>query len=113
MSEEKTPQNQSTAEAEGVQIPLADLIRTRREKVRQLAEKNINCYPYRYERTHHVKQILDHFETLEKEETAVSVAGRIMLKRKMGKVFFADLHDSTGRIQIYAVSYTHLTLPTN
>jgi len=101
MSENKTPQNNPAAEAEEIQIPLADLIRTRREKVLQLAAKNIPCYPYRYDRTHHVKPILDDFEALEQNETQVSVAGRIMLKRKMGKVFFADLHDSTGRIQIY------------
>lgn len=101
MSEEKRPQNQPTAEAEEIQIPLADLIRTRREKVRQLAEKNIDSYPYRYDRTHQVSDLLADFDTFEKDETAVSVAGRIMLKRKMGKVFFADLHDSTGRIQIY------------
>ncbi|MCP4684954.1 MAG: lysine--tRNA ligase [bacterium] len=101
MSKEQNPKSNRAAEPEEIQMPLADLIRTRREKVIQLAESKIDCYPYRYERTHLVDEILSNFEKMEKEETPVSVAGRIMLKRKMGKVFFADLHDSTGRIQIY------------
>ncbi len=101
MSKDKTPQDNQAAEAEEIQIPLTDLIRIRREKVLQLAEQKIECYPYRFDRSHHVRDILGNFETLEKDETEISVAGRIMLKRKMGKVFFADLHDSTERIQIY------------
>ncbi|MBU0984322.1 MAG: lysine--tRNA ligase [candidate division Zixibacteria bacterium] len=98
--QKKTDQNDASAESE-IQMPLADLMRTRWEKARQMRANGINPYPYRYERSHQVSQLLAEFETLEANATVLRVAGRIKLKRKMGKVFFADLYDATGRIQIY------------
>lgn len=95
--EKQNKENEST----DVQLPLAELIRTRRNKVHQLAKMNINAYPYTFDRSHHVEELLESFEQFASDETAVRPAGRIMLKRKMGKSFFADLHDSTGRIQLY------------
>jgi lysyl-tRNA synthetase class 2 len=83
------------------QIPLAELLRTRWDKVRQLAEKGIDSYPYKFDRTHLVSEMLGDFDGLAEKETAIRAAGRIMLKRKMGKSFFADLHDPTGKIQLY------------
>ncbi len=98
--DKKKKADANPAESE-VQIPLGELLKTRRDKVRQLAEKSIDCYPYKYERTHKVSEILKDFDTLAENETGIRAAGRIMLKRKMGKSFFADLHDSTGKIQLY------------
>lgn len=100
MSDQKKEQANINSDAE-IQIPLAELIKTRREKVLALREAGTEPYPYRYERTHTVAEILDQFETFEKDETVVRAAGRLKLIRKMGKVFFADLWDHTGRIQIY------------
>ena len=85
----------NTAQTE-IQIPLGELLKTRRDKVLQLAEKDINCYPYKYERTHLASEMLKDFDKLAENETAIKAAGRIMLKRKMGKSFFADLHTSFG-----------------
>ncbi len=84
-----------------VQIPLTELIRNRYQKAQDLAAAGVNPYPYRFDRTHQVTEILADFDTLVQNETIVRVAGRIMLKRKMGKVFFADLRDSTEKIQVY------------
>lgn len=84
-----------------IQIPLAELIKIRREKVTQLSRQGINPYPYRYERSHLIKNILDEFDQLAEQEAVIRLAGRVILKRKMGKVFFADIHDRSGRIQIY------------
>ncbi|NOY88517.1 MAG: lysine--tRNA ligase [FCB group bacterium] len=84
-----------------IQIPLAELIKIRWGKVKELLSKNINPYPYRFERTHLIQQALDKFDEYAKEETVLRLAGRIMLKRKMGKSFFADIRDSSDRIQIY------------
>ncbi|MFH1687459.1 MAG: lysine--tRNA ligase [bacterium] len=81
--------------------PLAELIRTRREKVLQLAAEGISSYPYSYQRTHQVAVVLADFEKLAAAETVIRLAGRVMLKRKMGKASFADIVDMTGRIQIY------------
>ncbi|UCG63243.1 MAG: lysine--tRNA ligase [Candidatus Zixiibacteriota bacterium] len=76
-------------------------MKIRADKVRELRQKNINAYPYRYERTHVVQQALENFDQLAEKETVIRMAGRIMLKRKMGKSFFAHIQDSSGQIQIY------------
>ncbi len=96
MSEEKN--NQPEAE---ISIPLAELIKVRRDKVLDLQSRNINPYPYSFNRSHQITEALNDFDTLAENETTISCAGRIMLKRKMGKTFFADLRDGSERIQIY------------
>ncbi len=83
------------------QIPIGQLIKTRIEKVAVLREKGINPYPYRYDRSHKIAEALENFDKFVADETEVKLAGRIMLKRKMGKAIFADIHDMTGRVQIY------------
>ncbi len=86
---------------EQIQIPLADLIKTRVDKSKELKQLGIDPYPASYKRDHLVRDILSDFDTFVSKETVVRIAGRIRLKRKMGKVFFADLYDSSGRIQLY------------
>ena len=97
MNEKKKP----TEATEEIQIPLAELVKIRRNKVREHLAAGIEPYPYRYEDVRHVDDLLANFDQLANDETVVRIAGRIMLKRKMGKVFFADLRDSTDRLQIY------------
>lgn len=84
-----------------IQMPLAELIKIRREKVLKLRRMNINPYPYRYEVSHGIGEVLDQFTSLAEKETAVRLAGRIMLKRKMGKSFFAHFRDASQMMQIY------------
>jgi len=97
MSEEKkTPDT-----PDEVQIPLAELIRIRRDKARQLTAAGVNPYPYRFENTSFTANVLADFDRLAAELTVIRLAGRVMQIRKMGKVFFADLRDATGRLQIY------------
>ncbi|HYI44999.1 MAG TPA: lysine--tRNA ligase [Actinomycetota bacterium] len=65
----------------------------------------MSSYPYRYERTAFVADLQERFEALEPgAETGmeVRVAGRLMTIRKQGKVAFADLLDTTGRMQLFA-----------
>lgn len=85
-----------------IQIPLADLIRIRRQKIAALRKQGIEPYPYKYERTHAIQQLLDSFDSLVASETVVRLAGRIMLKRRMGKSIFADVRDQHAKIQVYA-----------
>ena len=54
----------------------------------------------RYDVTHHAQEVKDNFDALEGQ--TVSLGGRLMSKRGMGKVSFCDLQDKSGRIQIYA-----------
>lgn len=75
----------------------------RREKLQQLLDMGIDPYPApTYEVSHTAKAIKADFTEDRKEEFAkVSVAGRVMMVRDMGKANFAVLQDSTERIQIY------------
>ena len=65
--------------------------------------------PYRYEVTRSAASLHDEFASLEpgvETGTTVSVAGRIMLRRAQGKLAFATLADSTGRLQLFAPAAT-------
>ena len=73
----------------------------RREKLAALQEAGRDPFQVtKYVVTHHAQEIKDNFDALENQE--VSIAGRLMSKRGMGKVSFCDLQDKSGRIQLYA-----------
>ncbi|WP_052304201.1 lysine--tRNA ligase [Caldithrix abyssi] len=74
-------------------------MKVRFEKLNRLRELGINPYPYEYPQTHKSREIKENFEKLEKQ--IVSVAGRMMTVRLMGKAAFCDIQDEQGRIQIY------------
>ncbi|MDA7857881.1 lysine--tRNA ligase [bacterium] len=81
-----------------------DLILQRIEKLNKLKEQGIDPYPNKFLRTHLVKEIQDKYAKLTKEERTddvVSIAGRMMLMRDMGKTTFSHIKDGTGMIQIY------------
>lgn len=94
-------ENKNHNKNEPIAIPLADLIKVRREKVRHFQKEDISSYPYSYQRTHKITELLEQFDTLAEKEEIVRITGRIMLKRKMGKTFFADVMDEREKIQIY------------
>jgi lysyl-tRNA synthetase class 2 len=71
----------------------------RREKLKKLADLDINPYAYMFEQTHYATDVLEKFTDL--EDKTVSVAGRMMSVRLMGKAAFFHLQDRTGKIQIY------------
>ncbi len=74
----------------------------RRQKLEELYKHGINPYPAEiWENTHSSAEILTEFPTNPEKYTEVSLAGRIMSVRDMGKASFAVLQDSSGRIQIY------------
>lgn len=78
---------------------LSDQMRVRREKLQRLREQGIEPYPYAFDITHHAQTILETFK--DGESTDVSIAGRIMSIRIMGKASFFHIQDSTAKIQIY------------
>ena len=83
------------------QQDLGELLRIRREKLKALQNEGRDPFQItKFDVTHHTQDIKDNFDAM--EGSAVSVAGRLMSKRGMGKVSFCDLQDKTGRIQIYA-----------
>lgn len=70
------------------------------KKLNELMEQGVNPYPYSFENITHTKVITDNFENIN-EEQCFTVAGRVMLMRKMGKVTFLTLRDQEGDIQAY------------
>jgi lysyl-tRNA synthetase class 2 len=74
----------------------------RRQKLERIRGLGINPYPYGYKRTHTAQQAVDLLKQQEEKqtETTVSVAGRIMANRPMGKISFLDLRDGSGKIQL-------------
>ena len=74
--------------------------RVRREKLAALVEAGRDPFEItKYDRTHFASQIVDSFDALEGQR--VSVAGRMMSRRVMGKASFAHIQDKTGQIQVY------------
>src|SRR3989344_1757491 len=80
------------------------LIKQRELKLQAIKDLNIEPYPYSYDQKNFAKEILEKFKKLKKEEktkTKVSLAGRIVNLRMMGKASFGNIQDSTGKIQFY------------
>ncbi len=76
------------------------LLKVRREKLADLQERGKDPFQVtKYDVTHHSKEIIENFETLNGK--TVSVAGRIMAKRVMGKASFCHIQDVQGKIQAY------------
>ncbi|HHY10308.1 MAG TPA: lysine--tRNA ligase, partial [Firmicutes bacterium] len=81
------------------QVELHELLAVRRDKLEALREKGIDPFGEKFVRTHNAQHIIDNFSALEGEETVI--AGRLMSMRLHGRASFADLMDSSGRIQLY------------
>ena len=82
------------------ELSLSDQMKVRREKLNDLRSQNLDPFVQtKFDVTATSAQIKDRFE--EMEGKTVSLAGRLMSKRGMGKVVFCDLQDNAGRIQLY------------
>ena len=85
---------------ESAEQAISEQNRIRLEKLNQLIAEGHNPYEIvRYDRTHLSGEILANFDSLENQ--TVSIAGRMMSRRVMGKASFAHIQDLNGRIQIY------------
>ncbi len=79
---------------------LSDILKIRREKLAALCEEGKDPFEItKYDQSHHAGEIKDNFDALEGQ--TVSVAGRLMSKRIMGKASFCNLQDLSGNIQSY------------
>ncbi|MCS7463170.1 lysine--tRNA ligase [Paenibacillus doosanensis] len=89
-----------------VEQEINELLQIRRNKLDELRSLGIDPFGQKYDVTHHAGEIFEAYENQTKEEldvinAEVSIAGRIMQKRSMGKAGFAHVQDITGKIQIY------------
>src|SRR5512147_311832 len=85
-----------------------DLIKRRIEELGEIKKLGVNPYPHRFDVSANSEQILSGFsdpqneaEAEEQKKQVVSVAGRIMAIRRMGKASFCHIKDEAGRLQIY------------
>ena len=91
---------QNNQKKNGGQQDVNQLVQVRYDKLHELQANGKNPFEItKYDVTHHSTEIKDNFETLDGQE--VSVAGRMMFKRVMGKASFCNVQDLKGRIQIY------------
>lgn len=89
-------QNTAAAEAQA-QVKESEV---RRQKLAALRERGIDPFGAAFNASHTTSQVLAEFDSWP-EEQEVQIAGRIMSKRGQGKVSFLDLHDQSGKLQVY------------
>ena len=95
MAEQSENKNRSKPQQD-----LNSLLQVRRDKLKELQESGNDPFQItKYDVTHHSTDVTEHFDTLEGQ--SVSVAGRIMSKRVMGKASFCHIQDLNGTIQCY------------
>ncbi len=80
---------------------MSDEREARLRKLEELRAQQIDPYPIESHRTHTAAQALEQFDALQSAGTHLTLDGRLMLRRDMGKATFAHIEDGTGRIQIY------------
>ena len=82
------------------EMPLSDQVKVRRDKLEAPRAEGLDPFQQtKFDVTSSAKEIKEHFDAM--EGRTVTLAGRLMSKRGMGKVSFCDLQDNTGRIQLY------------
>ncbi len=98
MAEKNQQKNQQNNQQKTQDV--SQLQKVRRDKLAELqAAGNDPFLIVKYDQTHHSEQIKEHFDELENQD--VSIAGRMMFKRVMGKASFCNIQDRDGRIQVY------------
>ena len=94
-------ENKKTEPVQEQEQDLSQILKVRRDKLKTLQEAGKDPFEQtKFVVSHHTQNIKDNFDAMEGQE--VTVAGRLMSKRGMGKVSFCDMQDKTGRIQLYA-----------
>ena len=100
MAENNVNNNAPAVEKEMTQAELNEVLKVRREKLAALVEAGNDPFQItKYDQSHHSTDIKENFEALEGQR--VSVAGRMMSKRIMGKASFCNVQDLKGSIQCY------------
>ena len=85
---------------ESQELDMNHLMQVRREKLNKLREEGKDPFQItKFNRTHTTKQIVDNYDELEGKD--VTIAGRLMAKRIMGKASFCHVQDGEGKVQSY------------
>jgi lysyl-tRNA synthetase, class II len=78
-----------------------EFVAARRVKLDRLRASGVDPFPAHFHRTHTAAQAREQFDALSADSAEITLAGRITLLRNMGKVQFADLWDTSGRLQLF------------
>jgi len=85
---------------QAMETDLNEILQVRRDKLKELQDAGNDPFrEVKFDKTHSTKEIKENYDAL--EGARVTVAGRLMSKRGMGKVMFCDLQDIDGRIQLF------------
>jgi lysyl-tRNA synthetase class 2 len=87
-----------------VSQPIEKIILNRKNKLKKLEALSIDAYPNKFDYTHKTCEVSRDFSKLNpgyKSEENISVCGRLISRREMGKSTFGHIFDSTGKLQIY------------
>ncbi len=80
------------------------LIKVRYDKLKELLEKNINPFPYKWNKKDDIKTLQEKYSSLKDEEQSdyiTQTAGRLISKRRHGKAGFGNISDGTAQMQVY------------
>jgi len=80
------------------------IIKERERKLKELKEKGIDPYPQKFDVKNYSEEIKERYKKLKNDERnsdRVKIAGRLMIKRNLGKLIFATVQDAKGQIQIF------------
>jgi lysyl-tRNA synthetase class 2 len=88
------------------ELELNELLQIRYDKLDRLRALGVDPFGDKFDRSNHAQEVMDKYDAQSKEDlealgAEVSLAGRIMQKRSMGKAGFAHIQDLSGKIQIY------------
>jgi lysyl-tRNA synthetase class 2 len=79
---------------------LSEILKIRQEKLTKIRELGFEPFPYNFTQSHTCRQIVENYTALA-ETVSVSLAGRIMAIRKMGRASFCHIQDESGKLQLY------------
>ncbi|MEI8337628.1 MAG: OB-fold nucleic acid binding domain-containing protein, partial [bacterium] len=82
-------------------MALEDIKKVRLEKLEKIKAKGIDPYPAESHKTHYIDEAISDFENLEKNQTKITLAGRVMSLRGQGALIFSDIFDGTGKFQAF------------
>jgi lysyl-tRNA synthetase class 2 len=80
---------------------LSNQLQARADKLEKLRSLGVNPYPYRFDRSHHLSEVLENKDALIEGETEISISGRLVAFRRQGKTAFCNLKEGSERLQLY------------
>jgi len=79
---------------------LERITQQRLESLNRIRSRGLNPYPHYYRLSHTIKEAIALFEQQREKLQVISLAGRVMARRSMGKMTFLDIHDGSGKMQL-------------